>query len=96
MTSKAKTFSPEIRTPTRVMMAVGLAALPSSCDPTLNFYGALFPAWLVCLFAGVFGAALLRPLFAWTGVEPHLAPLAVVYPSLATLIGCLLWLWLFR
>lgn len=83
------------RAPTK-LMAVAIAGLPVGCDPTLNFYGALFPAWLICIFVGVAGAAILRPFLAWSGIEPHLAPLAIVYPALAALIGCVVWLWLFK
>lgn len=77
------------------------AALPTGlllggCDPTINIYGALFPGWVLCLIGGAVGVLALRPVFARTGLERHMAPLLIVYPALGILIACLLWLGLFR
>ncbi len=77
------------------------AALPAclllgGCDPTINIYGALFPAWVLCLIAGAVGVLVLRPVFARTGLERNMAPLLIVYPALGILIACLLWLGFFR
>lgn len=74
--------------------AAGL--LLGGCDPTINVYGALFPAWVLCLIAGAVGVLVLRPVLARTGLERNMAPLLVVYPALGILIACLLWLGFFR
>jgi hypothetical protein len=77
--------------------AVTLAALlAAGCDPVVNIAGANFPAWLICAIAGVALAAALRPVFAATRVEPHVGPLIVVYPCLAVLLSCAVWLIFFN
>jgi YtcA family len=74
---------------------VGSAAL-SGCDPAVNLWGSVLPAWVVCLSLGAVLAGLLRWLFARTGLERHLGPLALVYPCLVVLLTCLAWIVLFR
>jgi hypothetical protein len=76
--------------------AVALAVVASGCDPIVNVFGSFFPAWVVCMTVGVLVAALVRPLLDASGLEPHLGPLLVVYPSLAVLVTMLTWLVLFR
>jgi len=83
------------RRPRLLPVLVVLATLPG-CDPTLNLWGSVLPAWVVCLGLGAVLAGLLRWLFARTGLERHLGPLVLVYPSLVLLLTCLLWVVLFR
>ena len=74
-----------------------LAALAlGACDPVIDIAGADFPAWLICVIAGVALAAGLRTAFAAIGIEPHLGPLTVVYPCLALLLSCLVWVIFFN
>jgi ABC-type transport system involved in cytochrome bd biosynthesis fused ATPase/permease subunit len=80
----------------RLAATVAVAALASGCDPIVNFYGSFFPAWAVCLLAGVVLAVVLRFAFAATGLEEGIAPLVLVYPALAILLACITWLVLFR
>jgi len=37
-----------------------------------------------------------RLVFSWTGLEPHLGPLLLVYPMLIVAYACGLWLLLYR
>jgi hypothetical protein len=74
----------------------GLAMLGAGCDPVLNVFGSFFPAWVVCIAAGVSLAIALRQPIARLGLEPHLGPPLLVYPSLALLLTLLVWLLLFR
>jgi hypothetical protein len=70
-----------------------LAALSlAACDPVVNIAGANFPAWLLCAIVGGVFAATFRPLFAASGIEPHLGPLLLIYPCLAVLFGCAVYL----
>jgi hypothetical protein len=70
-----------------------LAALSlTACDPVVNIAGANFPAWLLCAIVGGVFAAAFRPLFAASGIEPHLGPLLLIYPCLAVLFGCAVYL----
>ena len=78
---------------------VALAALPllvGACDPVVNVFGSYFPAWVVCMVAGVALTVVLRPLLVALRLEPHLGPLLLVYPSLGLLLTMLTWLVFFR
>jgi hypothetical protein len=67
-----------------------------ACDPVVNIAGANFPAWLICAIAGAILAASLRPAFVVTGIEPYLGPVMLIYPCLAILLGCAVYLMLFN
>jgi CDP-diglyceride synthetase len=68
----------------------------AGCDPVVNVAGANFPAWLFCAIVGILIAAVLRPVFVWTRLEPHLGPLIVIYPCLAVLLACTVYLAFFN
>ena len=68
----------------------------AGCDPVVNIAGANFPAWLLCAIVGAILTAMLRPAFASTGVEPYLGPLILIYPCLAILLACLIYLIFFN
>jgi hypothetical protein len=68
----------------------------AGCDPVVNVAGANFPAWLFCAIVGILIAAVLRSVFAWTRLEPHLGPLTVIYPCLAVLLACTVYLAFFN
>jgi len=80
----------------------GLAVAPAllltvgSCDPVVNVYGSFFPAWIVCLLFGVILTVIARIILSLVGLERHMSPLLLVYPSLTVLFTCLTWLLLFR
>ena len=69
-----------------------LVILVTGCDPIINVFGSFFPAWLVCLAGGVSLAVVLRWVFAVTRIEPHLGPLVLIYPALAFVLSCVIWL----
>jgi len=73
-----------------VLLTVG------ACDPVVNIYGSFFPAWIVCLLFGALLTVVARVVLAATGLERHMAPLLLVYPSLTLLFTCLAWILLFR
>ena len=72
------------------------AAALAGCDPIINIMGANFPAWLLCVIIGVAGAAVIRPLFVATRLEGNLGPLLIVYPCLALLLACIVWIIFFN
>jgi YtcA-like protein len=74
------------------LMALGLMA----CDPVVNIAGANFPAWLLCAIVGTILAAAIRPVFVSTRMEPYLGPLLLVYPCLALLLACVVYLVFFN
>jgi hypothetical protein len=73
-------------------MAFALAG----CDPVINIAGANFPSWLFCAICGAILTIAIRPIFVVTRVENYLWPLAIVYPSLTVLMGCIVWLIFFN
>jgi len=86
------------RWPRLSVVAAALAAgvLAGACDPIVNIQGSFFPAWIVCMCVGLVVSAAFRQLFAGIGIEPHLGPLLLVYPSLWVLVTLLTWLVLYR
>ncbi|MGD0075336.1 MAG: YtcA family lipoprotein [Candidatus Binataceae bacterium] len=68
----------------------------AACDPVVNIAGANFPAWLLCAIVGSILAAIFRPLFAATRIEPYLGPLLLIYPCLAVLLACAVYLVFFN
>jgi len=66
------------------------------CAPIINLWGAYWPAWVPCLVCGIFLTLVSRLVFSWTGLEPHLGPLLLVYPMLIVAYSCGLWLLLYR
>jgi hypothetical protein len=74
-----------------IELSVALLKL-AGCDPVVNIAGANFPAWLLCAIVGAMLAATFRPVLAATRVEPYLGPLLLIYPCLAILLACLIYL----
>ena len=64
--------------------------------PQINVVGSFFPSWMLCVAIGIGVALLARWLFLRLGIDPHLGPRALVYPSLAILVTLVLWVTLFR
>jgi len=79
-----------------MIAAAALALAASGCDPVINVFGSFFPAWVVCMVAGTALTLALRPFFVALGLERHLGPLLLVYPSLGLLLTMLTWLVFFR
>lgn len=77
----------------RALLAATVAL--AGCDPVFDLEGAFFPSWMLCLLIGIIGAAVLRPLFALSGLEPHLGPLPLIYSCLALVISFTTWLLFF-
>jgi hypothetical protein len=75
---------------------VALTLASTSCDPLVDVAGAFFPAWILCLLIGIVVTAALRWVLARAGLESHLGPLIVVYPSVAITIALACWVVLFR
>ena len=80
----------------RFTLAAATCALVAGCDPILNIQGSFFPAWIVCMTVGLVLTAAGRQVFAVTGLEPHLGPLMLIYPSLWLLTTVLTWLTFYR
>ncbi|MGQ3664481.1 YtcA family lipoprotein [Citrobacter braakii] len=60
--------------------------------PSVVFFGASFPDWLLCTGAGVAGMTLLHTLSCNLRKMGWLSPAVVVYPCVTALISMLTWL----
>lgn len=74
--------------------AAGLAAtslggcVPAGA-PSIPFFGAYFPSWLLCAFLGILGAILVRVVFVRLGIDDVLPARLPVYVCVAAGIGFL-------
>jgi len=82
--------------PVTFVVFLTMLLLLNGCDPSINFYGSFFPAWIWCLTLGIGFTVLLRFLFAALRLERNLGPLMVVYLCLVLLLSCIAWLVLFK
>ena len=56
-------------------------------SPSIPFYGAYFPLWLVCAFVGMFGSILMRMLLIRLGIDDEIPLRVIVYIAFACLIA---------
>ena len=64
--------------------------------PAINIIGSFFPAWMICLTAGVILAFAVRSILLRYRLETEVGPLALFYPCVVTLMTCVLWLIFFH
>jgi len=76
------------------LIVVGVGQL--ACDPVLDVDGAFFPSWMLCMILGIGLTFAFYPLFVRMGIENHIGPPVLIYPSLALLLTLLTWLVFFR
>jgi hypothetical protein len=60
--------------------------------PTFNILGSFFPAWLICMIAGIFLAAAANRLFVYLRIDNKIVWSIVVYPCIAMFFACTFWL----
>jgi hypothetical protein len=80
-----------------VMMA-GAALIPvAGCShaPNFNILGSYFPAWLLCITAGISLAGLAYWGLQRLHIESEVKPSILVYPCMAAFLAFTLWLLLF-
>ncbi len=80
----------------RLASGAALVLCCAACDPILNVQGSFFPAWMLCIVLGVALTVAARYLFVLLGLEPHLGPPMLIYPSLGLLLTVLTWIALYR
>ena len=76
---------------------LGIVGPLSGCGvaPSVNILGSFFPAWLMCIVAGIALAVLTHHALVATRVAPYLGPSYLVYPCLGALWICATWLLVF-
>ena len=84
----------QVRTKTVLPAVAALAGCGHA--PEFNIVGSYFPAWLLCIGAGVLLSALSYAGLKRAGLDREIVASIVVYPCLALFFACALWLLLFR
>lgn len=56
-------------------------------SPSVEFFGAYFPAWLLCVVIGILGAVITRVVLIAIGIDDALPMRLFVYVCIAAVIG---------
>ncbi len=65
-------------------------------SPSIDVLGSYFPAWLICIVAGVALTVVARLLFIAWKLDTHVRPKPIVYPCLTAVFAMTVWLFLYR
>jgi hypothetical protein len=60
--------------------------------PSLNIFGAFFPAWMLCAIIGVLAAITAYELLSSSRFHGDLRPALLLYPSVGLVVTFSLWL----
>jgi hypothetical protein len=82
------------RGPRRAFLLLAPLFLCTGCsrNPSLEISGSFFPAWMLCIFMGLFATLVAKRLFLVKGIDPYLKPHLVVYGALMISLTLLAWL----
>jgi YtcA family len=69
--------------------AVVLLVSLGGCSPMSEIGGAYFPAWLLCMIAGLITAAAVRVILIRAKLDPWIRPRALAYPCLGIAVTLL-------
>jgi len=69
------------------VMATVLAGCGSARAPSFYVAGSYFPAWLLCVVAGIAGAILVRVIFVRISLDDILPLRSLVYTCIAVLVA---------
>ena len=76
--------------PPAALLAIEIAGCRRA--PTFNILGSFFPSWLICLFVGICLSVIANRIFVRFALDKEILWPIVVYPCLALLFACILWL----
>ncbi|QFY41474.1 hypothetical protein F6R98_01590 [Candidatus Methylospira mobilis] len=76
----------------RAGLPVIFAVFLTACDPMLSIQGSFWPAWIICILAGLAISIVVAGQLARVKLAPHLGPPLLVYPSLWALCTFAVWL----
>ncbi|MCQ8180956.1 YtcA family lipoprotein [Methylomonas sp. SURF-1] len=79
-------------TPPKTATILASSLLLTGCDPMLSLQGSFWPAWIVCILAGLAASMLLMWQLVRLRLAPHLGPPLLVAPSLWALCTFSIWL----
>ena len=80
----------------KTLLAIGTLAICVACSacsraPSVSIIGSFFPIWMICIATGVVVTFIERAVLVRLGLEQHVGPLWLFYPSSVTLCACALW-----
>jgi hypothetical protein len=78
------------------MLLLGLSCSGCNGAPAIEVLGSFFPAWMVCIIAGVVLAFVIRFFLLKYQLETEVGHLAIFYPCTVVFLACGLWLLFFR
>lgn len=78
----------------KAIAALSVLSTLTGCGraPSFNILGSFFPAWLICMVAGVVLAAAVYRVLAYFKLDKEIAWTILVYPCLAAFFAFSLWL----
>ena len=74
-----------------VFLAI-VATCMTACDPMLSLEGSFWPAWIICILAGLAASVLLMWQLVRYRLAPYLGPPLLIAPSLWALCTFVIWL----
>ena len=81
---------------TSAMLLLGLSCSGCNGAPAIDVLGSFFPAWMVCIIAGVVLTFVIRFFLLKYQLETEVGHLAIFYPCTVVYLACGLWLLFFR
>lgn len=69
-----------------------LAIFLTACDPMLSIQGSFWPAWIICILAGLAACMALMWQLVRLRLAPYLGPPLLIVPSLWALCTFVIWL----
>ena len=78
----------------KAIAALSVVSTLTGCGraPSFNILGSFFPAWLICMVAGVVLAAAVYRVLAYFKLDKEISWTILVYPCLAAFFAFSLWL----
>jgi hypothetical protein len=64
----------------------------TACDPLLSIEGSFWPAWIICILAGLAASMVLMWQLVRHNLAPYLGPPLLIVPSLWALCTFVIWL----
>ncbi len=82
----------------RLFAAAASLALLTGCSraPSFSIVGSYFPAWLLCIVAGVTMSAITNWILTRYKLDKLIVWPVLIYPCLAAFFACTLWLMFFN
>ena len=78
------------------LASAGLDGCTAARAPSYEFFGAFFPAWMLCALAGILGAAAARAVFSRPRLAGAVPYQLAVCTAVGVIVALLIWLIFFR